>query len=135
MSAGVLATVATHCAVSCVRWSSYRRWSIRFWSIYGSHFKVRKFLASDSSSIEFRIIIPFCPADEEDLFMVSDLLTGGDLRYHLLQEVRTKPVYVQVNRYIKYFCRCRWRNYGEPGAIMLFLYYSRRCLVRRAFVC
>lgn len=25
--------------------------------------------------------------DEEDLFMVSDLLTGGDLRYHLQQEV------------------------------------------------
>lgn len=27
--------------------------------------------------------------DEEDLFMVSDLLSGGDLRYHLLQEVRS----------------------------------------------
>lgn len=25
--------------------------------------------------------------DEEDLFMVSDLLLGGDLRYHLGQEV------------------------------------------------
>lgn len=27
--------------------------------------------------------------DEEDLFMVCDLLTGGDLRYHLLQQVCT----------------------------------------------
>lgn len=26
-------------------------------------------------------------ADEEDLFMVSDLLLGGDLRYHVQQEV------------------------------------------------
>lgn len=26
-------------------------------------------------------------ADEEDLFMVSDLLLGGDLRYHLNNEV------------------------------------------------
>lgn len=25
--------------------------------------------------------------DEEDLFMICDLLTGGDLRYHLLQQV------------------------------------------------
>lgn len=25
--------------------------------------------------------------DEEDLFMVCDLLSGGDLRYHLLQQV------------------------------------------------
>ena len=26
--------------------------------------------------------------DEEDLFMVSDLLLGGDLRYHLQQDVQ-----------------------------------------------
>ena len=26
-------------------------------------------------------------ADEEDLFLVSDLLLGGDLRYHVQQEV------------------------------------------------
>lgn len=26
-------------------------------------------------------------ADEEDLFMVSDLLLGGDLRYHIQQEI------------------------------------------------
>lgn len=26
--------------------------------------------------------------DEEDLFMVSDLLLGGDLRYHLGQDVK-----------------------------------------------
>lgn len=28
----------------------------------------------------------FC-LDEEDLFMVADLLLGGDLRYHIAQEV------------------------------------------------
>lgn len=27
-----------------------------------------------------------CVLDEEDLFMVSDLLLGGDLRYHIAQE-------------------------------------------------
>lgn len=27
-------------------------------------------------------------SDEEDLFMVSDLLLGGDLRYHLGQDVK-----------------------------------------------
>ncbi|KAG8227837.1 hypothetical protein J437_LFUL008481 [Ladona fulva] len=30
---------------------------------------------------------PSLSADEEDLFMVSDLLLGGDLRYHVSQEV------------------------------------------------
>lgn len=29
----------------------------------------------------------FIVPDEEDLFMVSDLLLGGDLRYHIQQEV------------------------------------------------
>jgi len=29
-----------------------------------------------------------CVSDEEDLFMVSDLLLGGDLRYHLGQDVK-----------------------------------------------
>lgn len=32
-------------------------------------------------------ILPFPFPDEEDLFMVSDLLLGGDLRYHIQQEV------------------------------------------------
>lgn len=27
------------------------------------------------------------PADEEDLFIVSDLLLGGDLRYHVMHDV------------------------------------------------
>jgi Protein kinase domain. len=27
-------------------------------------------------------------ADEEDLFMVSDLLLGGDLRYHITQDIK-----------------------------------------------
>lgn len=35
-------------------------------------------------------LLPFATAvktDEEDLFMVCDLLTGGDLRYHLQNRV------------------------------------------------
>lgn len=31
---------------------------------------------------------PIILSDEEDLFMVSDLLLGGDLRYHLGQDVK-----------------------------------------------
>ncbi|XP_055315116.1 serine/threonine-protein kinase 32B isoform X2 [Sitodiplosis mosellana] len=41
------------------------------------------------SSLEhpFLVNLWFSFQDEEDLFMVCDLLTGGDLRYHLLQQV------------------------------------------------
>ncbi|XP_055906859.1 serine/threonine-protein kinase 32A [Eupeodes corollae] len=41
------------------------------------------------SSLEhpFLVNLWFSFQDEEDLFMVSDLLTGGDLRYHLQQRV------------------------------------------------
>lgn len=36
-----------------------------------------------------KIIYKLCTfTDEEDLFMVSDLLLGGDLRYHLGQDVK-----------------------------------------------
>lgn len=34
------------------------------------------------------IFFLFFFSDEEDLFMVSDLLPGGDLRYHLQQQVK-----------------------------------------------
>lgn len=37
----------------------------------------------------------YVEADEEDLFMVCDLLAGGDLRYHLQQQVRRQ--YLEVN--------------------------------------
>ncbi|GJQ83878.1 hypothetical protein Trydic_g6756 [Trypoxylus dichotomus] len=36
----------------------------------------------------FLVNIWFSFQDEEDLFMVTDLLSGGDLRYHIAQEVR-----------------------------------------------
>ncbi|XP_031619538.1 serine/threonine-protein kinase 32A [Contarinia nasturtii] len=41
------------------------------------------------SSLEhpFLVNLWFSFQDEEDLFMVCDLLTGGDLRYHLMQQV------------------------------------------------
>ncbi|KAJ3626659.1 hypothetical protein MTP99_017139 [Tenebrio molitor] len=35
----------------------------------------------------FLVNIWFSFQDEEDLFMVTDLLLGGDLRYHIQQEV------------------------------------------------
>lgn len=34
----------------------------------------------------YNTLFLFC-VDEEDLFMVADLLLGGDLRYHIAQEV------------------------------------------------
>lgn len=37
--------------------------------------------------VAYGIIATTGTADEEDLFMVSDLLAGGDLRYHLQKEV------------------------------------------------
>lgn len=54
-------------------------------------------------------------ADEEDLFMVCDLLAGGDLRYHLQQQVRDNVVLKQGNS--RHFqCQC-YRPFtgGESG--------------------
>lgn len=42
------------------------------------------------STVKFlTVLIAFLPlsADEEDLFIVSDLLLGGDLRYHVMHDV------------------------------------------------
>lgn len=39
-------------------------------------------------SVLFTSKIVFFSTDEEDLFMVTDLLLGGDLRYHIQQEVQ-----------------------------------------------
>ena len=39
------------------------------------------------SILTFHVALSFV-LDEEDLFMVCDLLAGGDLRYHLQQQVR-----------------------------------------------
>ncbi|KAI5693839.1 hypothetical protein M8J75_006492 [Diaphorina citri] len=36
----------------------------------------------------FLVNLWFCFQDEEDLFMVSDLLLGGDLRYHITQDIK-----------------------------------------------
>ena len=40
------------------------------------------------SQLKFSILLdsPYCLQDEEDMFMVVDLLLGGDLRYHMQQE-------------------------------------------------
>lgn len=34
--------------------------------------------------------------DEEDMFMVVDLLLGGDLRFHIQQEVRFEESHIQL---------------------------------------
>ena len=33
------------------------------------------------------VVVVVVVADEEDLFIVSDLLLGGDLRYHVMHDV------------------------------------------------
>lgn len=33
-------------------------------------------------------VLIFAPQDDEDMFMVVDLLLGGDLRYHIQQDVK-----------------------------------------------
>ncbi|XP_049862564.1 serine/threonine-protein kinase 32B isoform X2 [Schistocerca gregaria] len=44
----------------------------------------------------FLVNLWFSFQDEEDLFMVSDLLLGGDLRYHISQRVRFSEACVQL---------------------------------------
>jgi serine/threonine kinase 32 len=34
------------------------------------------------------VFSPLPPQDDEDMFMVVDLLLGGDLRYHIQQDVK-----------------------------------------------
>ncbi|KAK6632997.1 hypothetical protein RUM43_012740 [Polyplax serrata] len=41
-------------------------------------------------------VLPVFFSDEEDLFMVSDLFTGGDLRYHIQQKVHFKEDCVRL---------------------------------------
>lgn len=41
--------------------------------------------------------------DEEDLFMVCDLLAGGDLRYHLQQQVSRQTLTIPNHKLIKTF--------------------------------
>lgn len=42
---------------------------------------------------EQKKIFFFINIDEEDVFMVFDLFTGGDLRYHLLQQVNLNNLF------------------------------------------
>lgn len=39
--------------------------------------------------------------DEEDLFMVCDLLAGGDLRYHLQQQVSRQTLTIPNHKLIR----------------------------------
>lgn len=102
-SVEVHALVRKHWVVCWRRWNCCRRWSTRFSSTCGFHFKVKRHISrtwiacivpyltcnmfNHIQHVAYGIIATTGTADEEDLFMVSDLLAGGDLRYHLQKEV------------------------------------------------
>lgn len=65
------------------------------------------FIVSGASSLPSR----YSFQDEEDMFMVVDLLLGGDLRYHLQQNVQFKEETVKL-----YICE-----------LALALYYLQCC--------
>lgn len=92
-------------ATCLVRGGSHRSWlAIKMQMNYVHFFwcqtihlcSLPPYLVRSSTSLILRpficLLSPF--ADEEDLFMVCDLLTGGDLRYHL------------QNRVSVFFCDC-----------------------------
>lgn len=101
-------------ATCLVRGGSHRSWlAIKMQMNYVHFFwcqtihlcSLPPYLVRSSTSLILRpficLLSPF--ADEEDLFMVCDLLTGGDLRYHLQNRVSVFFVIVVVD-IIRYFC-------------------------------
>lgn len=77
-------------------------------------------LAEIYSRLLIDLTVFFLP-DEEDLFMVSDLLLGGDLRYHLGQDVKFNENSIKL-----FAC--------EIGSALEYL-QSERIIHRYAWVC